>query len=185
MKEMVIVAVAGVAASGKTTVVRALADRLPGARALYFDDYSFPGEPDDFGVWLADGADYNVWNLELLRKEIETLVSSDTRYLILDYPFAYRNDLIAPLIDLAIFLDTPLDVALARRILRDHPVSDGETIRRELIDYLKHARPAFLEMQRSIRSDSDLIINGTLSLDEIAGRIEVQIALLEVKHAAT
>lgn len=185
MRKPIVVAVAAVTAGGKTTAIHALAERLPGARALYFDDYSFPGEPDDFGVWLASGADYQVWNLEPLRRDMDVLLSTGTRYLILDYPFAYRNALIAPLIDLAVFLDTPLDVALARRILRDHAASDGDAIRAELQVYLEHARPAFLEMLRTVRPDSDLIIDGTLPPAEIAARIAAQIAMLEENHAAT
>ncbi len=43
MRKPIVVAVAAVTAGGKTTTVHALAERLPGARALYFDDYSFPG----------------------------------------------------------------------------------------------------------------------------------------------
>ena len=31
-----------------------------------FDDYSFEGEVDDFFTWTMQGADYNVWNLELV-----------------------------------------------------------------------------------------------------------------------
>ena len=116
---------------------------------------------------------------------MDVLLSTGTRYLILDYPFAYRNALIAPLIDLAVFLDTPLDVALARRILRDHAASDGDAIRAELREYLEHARPAFLEMLRAVRPDADLIIDGTLPPAEIVARIAAQIAILEENHAAT
>lgn len=45
--------------------------------------------------------------------------SGEYEYLILDYPFAYCNEQMMKYIDMAIFIDTPLDIALARRILRD------------------------------------------------------------------
>lgn len=40
-----------------------------------FDDYEFEGEVDDFYQWVHDGADYNIWHMEPLEKDI--LPSSD------------------------------------------------------------------------------------------------------------
>lgn len=169
---MITLAVAAVTAGGKTTAVRALLQLLPRAQALYFDDYSFEGEAADFAQWVRDGADYHVWKLDPLEADIRRVRDSGTcEYLILDYPFAYRHKQIAPYIDKAFFIDTPLDVALARRVLRDLDGASGEEIRAELRGYLDFARPAYLQMLKDVRPSSDHVIDGMKAPEAIAREI--------------
>ena len=166
---MITLAVAAVTAGGKTTAVRALLQLLPRAQALYFDDYSFEGEVSDFAQWLQDGADYHVWRLDPLEKDILRIRAAGVcDYLVLDYPFAYRHKQIAPYIDVAFFIDTPLDVALARRVLRDLDAASGEEIRADLRAYLDFQRPAYLQMLRDIRPSSGHVIDGLKTPEEIA-----------------
>lgn len=117
---MKIVAIAAVTAGGKTSTVNEIKKRLPKSTSLHFDDYSFDGEVEDFCKWMQDGADYNVWDLTPLKNDIEKIIrAGEYEYLILDYPFAYQHKMLSDFIDVAIFIDTPLDIALARRVLRD------------------------------------------------------------------
>lgn len=117
---MKVIAIAAVTAGGKTTTVNEIKKQLSNVQTLHFDDYVFEGEVDNFYQWVLDGADYNVWNLEPLAKDIVRVKNSgNCDYSILDYPFAYYNEQIRKYIDVAFFIDTPLDIALARRILRD------------------------------------------------------------------
>ncbi len=116
---MITIAVAAVTAGGKTTAVDELKKLLPLAESLHFDDYSFAGEVEDFHRWVMNGADYHVWKLDPLERDIRALREGGTcDFLILDYPFACRHAQIAPYIDAAFFIDNPLDVALARRVPR-------------------------------------------------------------------
>ncbi len=163
---MKIIAIAAVTAGGKTTLVNALKAHLPQAQSLHFDDYAFEGEIDDFHQWTLDGADYHVWNLQPLVDDILRIRSSGScDYLILDYPFGRRHDALKGMIDCALFVDTPLDVALARRVLRDMRDASGDEIRADLEGYLKYARIAYLQMVRDILPASDHVIDGTLSPD--------------------
>lgn len=73
---MKVIAIAAVTAGGKTTVVNELVKTLPRAKSLHFDDYSFEGEVEDFGAWVKEGADYNVWNLSPLKADILTIRES-------------------------------------------------------------------------------------------------------------
>ncbi len=169
---MKVIAIAAVTAGGKTTTVNKLKECLNNARALYFDEYSFEGEVEDFYQWVLDGADYNVWNLSPLEKDILNIQENGVcDYLILDYPFAYCNDLIKKYIDVAIFIDTPLDIALARRVLRDMPDASGEDIRNDLEMYLLYARLAFVQMQKDIIPSSDYVIDGVMDVDSIVENI--------------
>ncbi len=169
---MKVIAIAAVTAGGKTTTVNEIKRQLSNVQTLHFDDYVFEGEVDDFYQWVLDGADYNVWNLEPLEKDILKIkINGDCDYLILDYPFAYCNEQIRKYIDVAIFIDTPLDIALARRILRDMGDASGKEIRNDLRGYLNYARIAFVQMQKDILPSSDYVIEGTMSIETIVENI--------------
>jgi len=172
MKKSVTIAVAGITASGKTTTINELKKKMKNAKSLHFDDYDFEAEVNDFHLWVMDGADYNVWNLEPLKKDILKLKDdNEVQYILLDYPFAYKNDWIKPFIDCAIFIDTPLDIAMARRVLRDMCNATGNEIREDMSFYLKCARIAYEEMLNTILPNSDYVIDGSMQLDEIVKQI--------------
>ena len=67
---MKVIAIAAVTAGGKTTIVNEIKRQMRNVESLHFDDYSFEGEVDDFYTWVMQGADYNVWDLSLLIKDI-------------------------------------------------------------------------------------------------------------------
>ena len=83
------------------------------------------------------------------------------------YPFAYRHEKMKPYIDKAIFLDTPLDIALARRVLRDMGSAADDEIRQDVAMYLKYARVGYLQMLKDILPSSDDVIDGSMELEEI------------------
>jgi len=169
---MKVIAIAAVTAGGKTTAVNEITRRLPNARSLHFDAYRFEGEVDDFYRWVQNGADYNVWNLAPLERDIIKIKEEgNCDYLILDYPFAYCNAQIKKYIDAAFFIDTPLDITLARRILRDMGDASGDEIRNGLKGYLDYARVAYVQMLKDIRPSSDHVIDGTKSVEAIVEEI--------------
>ena len=75
---MKVIAIAAVTAGGKTTIVNELKNQIANTKALYFDDYSFEGEVDNFYEWTKQGADYNVWNLSPLVEDVIDIKNSDT-----------------------------------------------------------------------------------------------------------
>ena len=169
---MKIIAIAAVTAGGKTSAVKSLVEKMPNSTSLHFDDYSFEGEVEDFYQWVKAGADDNVWNLTPLKNDIDKLISSNKYdYLFLDYPFAYKNDMIKDYLDCAIFIDTPLDVALARRVLRDMKETSSEEILCEMENYLKYERIAYLQMLKAIMPSSDYVIDGSKDLETIIEEI--------------
>ena len=169
---MKIIAIAAVTAGGKTSAVKSLVEKIPNATSLHFDDYSFEGEVEDFYQWVKAGADDNVWNLTPLKNDIDKLISSNKYdYLFLDYPFAYKNDMIKDYLDCAIFIDTPLDIALARRVLRDMKESSSEEILCEMENYIKYERVAYLQMLKDILPSSDYVIDGSKDLETIVDEI--------------
>lgn len=165
---MKIIAVGAVTAGGKTTVVNAIKDRLPRTTSLHFDDYSFEGEVEDFSKWISEGVDVNVWDLSPLKADIERLIrSGEYDYLLLDYPFAYQHQMLKDYLDCCIFIDTPLDIAMARRVLRDMKEAAADEIRNEMDIYLKYARTAYVQMLKDHLSASDYVIDGAKELEDI------------------
>ncbi len=164
---MKIIAIAAVTAGGKTTIVNELKKYIPNTQSLHFDEYSFEGEVDDFYAWTIQGADYSVWNLSPLIKDIcEIKNNSECDYLLLDYPFGYCHEALREYIDCAIFIDIPLDIAMARRVLRDMKDATGDEIRKDLEMYLEYARVAYVQMLKDVLPSSDYVIDGTKDLKE-------------------
>lgn len=165
---MKIIAIGAVTAGGKTTVVNAIKDQLSKIASLHFDDYSFEGEVEDFSKWVSEGADVHVWDLSPLKADIERIIrSGEYDYLLLDYPFAYQHQMIKDYLDCCIFIDTPLDIAMARRVLRDMKEAAADEIRNEMDTYLKCARIAYVQMQKVHLSISDYVIDGARELEDI------------------
>nr|WP_088035996.1 AAA family ATPase [Evansella clarkii] len=161
-----VIAISGVSGSGKTTITKYLRDKLHNSKILSFDDYDFAGPPDIID-WVDKGANYNEWNMDPLIQDIESLFTEPLNYILLDYPFAYKHIKTSNLIDVTVFIDTPLDVALARRIIRDFKDSPSENILIDMERYLSAGRRGYLEMIKTIKPNSDIIVDGTLEIHEI------------------
>lgn len=170
---MKIISIAAVTAGGKTTVVNEIKKKIPKTTSLHFDDYSFDGEVEDFCKWTMEGTDYyNVWDLSPLKSDIEKMKNcGEYEYLLLDYPFAYQNKLIKDDIDCAVFIDTPLDIAMARRVLRDMKNATANEIRLDMQNYLKGARVAYVQMIKDIFPNSDYVIDGAEDLEVIVDKV--------------
>jgi uridine kinase len=165
-----IIAIAAVSGGGKTTVTSRLSQVLNNSKTFYFDDYDFEG-PDDIIDWVERGADCNEWNLEPLISDLRNLMSAEeVEFIIIDYPFARLHKNLKN-IDLSIFIDTPLDIAMARRIIRDFRNMNSEAILGDISNYLSHGRRGYESMLLTTKPNSDLIIDGSLSVDEIVNII--------------
>ncbi|PFZ82283.1 hypothetical protein COL83_32080 [Bacillus wiedmannii] len=171
-KKTKIITVAAVSGGGKTTVTERLTHKLMNSKALYFDSYDFDNCPADICKWIDDGANYDEWVLTPLIKDIQHLLqNSYLDYIIVDYPFAYLNSEMRQFIDVTIFIDTPLDIAMARRILRDFKEDTMSEIQNDLKHYITYARKAYLEALHTVKPNSDIVLDGSLSVDEIINQI--------------
>jgi uridine kinase len=116
-----VVAVTGVSGAGKSSVIRRSIELLGEGAALYFDDYRESSVyPADLKDWVARGADVNEFktphfsaDLRRMRAELEADL------IFVEEPFGKMRREMAGLIELAIYIEVPPDILLARRLLRD------------------------------------------------------------------
>lgn len=202
MPKPFVIAISSYTGGGKTTLARRLASFL-NATLILWDDYDEAGfmtHPKDWRSWLKDGADNNAWKVpELARdlmqlKEDQAIVSPldglnivPTKYVIFDAPLGYAHQETGQYIDVLVFVDTPLDVAMARRILRDYfagqsTLTDEQVkmLKVDMESYLDFSRDAYLNMDKTIKPFADLIVDGLLPVAVLSEKI---IEHLRIRYA--
>lgn len=172
-----VIAIAAVSGGGKTTITKHLNDKLVNSKALYFDTYEIDG-PEDICEWVENGSHHEEWNLTPLIIDLQSLLSdhnSQLDFILLDYPFACSHNEMSKFIDFTVFIDTPLDIALARRILRDFTDESIVDVKNDVENYLSRGRFAYLEALRTTKHNSDFIVDGSLALEIIIDQIMEEI----------
>lgn len=96
-----------------------------------------------------------------------------TDYVIFDAPLGRKHPATGQYIDYSIFLNTPLDVALARRVLRDYRDKTNQNITEllhELDVYLATTRPLYtIDYERN--EIFDYVINGNQAVNILVAEI--------------
>lgn len=190
-----VVAIAGHSGAGKSTLIEKLSSLTGSANVLRIDDYDSSSYPPAVR-WIQDGADPNEFQTPqffldtLALKNGKSILHPETnkevepaRFLFIEEPFGRGRKIISGLIDFSIYIDTPLEIALARRLLRmSDLISQGKsdvTIEEHLRWYLRVGRDFYLAVERSARKKCNLVVDGTLSTDEMAeviyGRIKTKL----------
>lgn len=180
-----VIAVSGVSGSGKNTITGELSRRIPQSAIISFDDIQGDLLGMDYCDWSEAGADYNQWNLTALEKQLLSKFIPEYKNIFLDYPFGYGNRRIAAYIDTAIFIDIPLDIALARQLIRDYGERDSS--RRPIKDpmqaantylkfYLQRHRDTYIQHINTVKPYVDYVVDGTLPLHRIIDEIMIMLS---------
>ena len=167
-----VIAISSTSGGGKTTTVTELQKRTPNSITLSIEDgdYEKNSGITDLAQWEEDGWDVSLWNLRSLADDIELLLQKKYDYIFFDYPFGYMQKQISGFISLSVFIDTPLDVALARRTLRDYRNESAAAIFEQLEWYLSK-RHLFTMSNDFQMNDADLVVDGCLPTDSICNLI--------------
>jgi uridine kinase len=188
-----VICIAGTSGAGKTTLTRALARRCRNALIVSFDDYAYaPPSVLDSRRWIAEGADPAAWKVPKLtedllelrqgrptRHSVTKLVTIPTPIIVVEERFGRSRPELRALIDFVAVLDTPLEVALARRLLRELRSSENSESARLpsrhvkfLEEYLeKGVRNLYVAVQRLALKQADFVLDGLLTPDDMADKI--------------
>lgn len=165
---------------GKTTVVNELLKYLGNSKAIYFDSYHMDFLKQDYYQWSINGNDYNEWHFEPIAVDIESLLHENIDYILLEFPMGRANNLISKYIDFAVYLDVPMDVLLARRIMRDYcnrsPTKKKldnplQSLENYLADYLMRLRVTVENYADVVKPLADFSVNGYQAVENIAAEI--------------
>ena len=178
-----VIAVNSVSGGGKTTLAKLLRDSPLSATLFCFDDFDDTNvHPKDLYEWSKRGADLLEFDCPGMWNAVERALKDETiSCIVLDYPFGRDHPRFRNVIDLSVFIDTPLDIAMARRILRDY-TSDSvlsaderlKHLREEMRHYVARARYPYLDTYKH-KETSDLIVNGCDSREEWRGQVLARI----------
>ena len=137
------------------------------------------------------GADYNVWKTPGLTRDLQSLTTGNqitspvdgsaiqaAKYIVFDAPLGRAHADTGRFIDFMVFIDTPLDIAMARRLLRDITSPSEQcaedsikSLKANLSSYLKGGQSLYLELEKQIKRNCDMVLDGRLTVDELAATI--------------
>lgn len=181
-----VIAIAGPPGSGKSTLAHALAQALGGAGVLEFDRYeqATARSVDELARWLQEGADFNALAAPGLREDLERLKAAESspKYLLFEMPLGREHAQTAHLIDFLIWIDLPLDVALARKLHQIsstalHSPTPGEHgkalawLHGYLDGYLSVVREVLLVQHNRVRSGADVFVDGTADFPRLVAQM--------------
>ena len=184
-----VIAITGASGSGKTTLVQAAAALLGDAVPFFFDDYAQVSHYPQVERWLAEGADPNRWQTPQMAADLRALrrgevvtnprtqdVVTPASYIVMEEPFGRTRAEMRDLIDFVACIDVPLEVALARRLLRElERTADAEravsTLKRQLPDYIRYVRRVYAVVNAKAMAACELVLDGTKEPTELAQQL--------------
>jgi uridine kinase len=185
-----VIAVAAPIGGGKSSLVKALARALHNAPTIHFDDYERATEMSvsELNEWMARGADFEELKAPNLANDLaalkfnSTVINSATQneakpdcYVVFEMPLGKEYKQTALLIDLLIWVDVPLDIALARKLKEFTAtfLSSKQNSTQKFVtfidNYLNHylttVRNVLVTQEQRVRTNADIIVDGRNSLD--------------------
>ncbi|MEM7530551.1 MAG: hypothetical protein AAF639_00100 [Chloroflexota bacterium] len=198
-KKNVVIGISAVGSGGKSTTTKKLVTMLGDAVSIHFDDYVLGDEayPQDIDSWIEHGTDPNEVNVPAqLAQDLHDLSHGQSitsafdgstvhpaRYIIFEAPFGREHHATGKYIDFHVFIDTPLEIALARRTLIHNPFEGRENATKEelleqiqfvnflLEGYTRYTRRIYLQMNKRVIPTSDFVLDGDQTVEAIAEQI--------------
>lgn len=194
--------IAGSAGAGKSTLARALAQALGDAVVVHIDDYQRVTEQPlrQIAQWMDRGADFDEFPIPLLPDHLARLKRGEAvlepvrmreiapaRYILFETHFGRAHRATGQHIDLLAWVDTPLDVALARN-LRDllHPMLSDPRVTPDrdrvawlddyLQSYLGSVRGLLALQAQRVGAEADVVVQGSEALPRQVEQLQRAIA---------
>lgn len=201
MKTPVIIGIAGGTGSGKTTVARAIYDRVGPSRIEWISHDSYyrnfdaltPEErhkinfdhPDSLETELltrhldvlmkGSSVDVPVYDFATHSRKSETQRVEPRKVIIVEGILVLAEPELRKRIDIKLFVDTPADIRFVRRLVRDIETR-GRSLTSVVEQYMTTVRPMHEEFVEPSKRYADLIIpeggENQVALDAIISRVE-------------
>lgn len=196
------IGIGGGSGSGKSELARALVSAFSSKQAVlveldsyYHGKLAFPAEiQGNYDHPLALDEDLLVEHLQALKQgqPIERpcydftvhdrsngiVTVQPRRFILIDGILLFALQRVAALVDLSVFVDTPADIRLARRLLRDVQ-ERGRTLEDVLMQYLMTVRPMHEAYVEVFKTQADLLILGTDRLEQEVAAVLAALTAIE------
>ena len=136
-----VIAITGCMGSGKTTLVHHLRQLIPGSAVLFEDHFQTMTQMDvaELEQWTARGSSIGELNLNGFDRAIREALGASgilrakkpkllpPKLLFIESQFGRAHPSLADLVDYQIWIDAPLDLCLARKILQLSSIDSGDS----------------------------------------------------------
>lgn len=192
---MYIIGISGLSGSGKSSVTRAVLNRFPDKICYLEHDMYYYAKKDKPVIQNFDhpsaletsllikhinelnhgkAIERPIYDFKISDRSNKTQRIEPKPILIVEGLLLFNIPEIMPLLDLRIYVDVPLDMAIIRRIKRDH-VDRGRSVQSIIEQYESTVRDAAIHMVQPSRYLADLIIpqgaNNLAALEVLYGKI--------------
>lgn len=192
-----VIAIAAPIGGGKTALTNALAKALGNAPTIYFDHYEHATESSVTALqeWMNKGADFDAFSAPRLSADLAALKRGECitdplthaeikpgKYIVFEAPLGKEQRDTALLIDLLVWVEVPLDIALARKVRELAVKNTGNShdfllwLDAYLKNYLEAVRHVLLLQKQKVSVTADLVVNGEDRLEAIVRQILARIA---------
>jgi uridine kinase len=200
-----VIGIAGGTGSGKTTVARAIVNRVGEERITFLSHDAYYRDFVDLPKSILDGKNFDhpdsletellvrhlkalkqgmvvempVYDFKVHRRGAETRRVEPRKVILVDGILIYVEPELRKLFDVKIFVDTDADIRLIRRIKRDI-AERGRTLESVVAQYESTVRPMHLEFVEPAKRYADLIIpeggENTVALEFLFARLNALLA---------
>ena len=188
-----VLALSGIPGAGKTTLTQAFRRRFGQTQVVYYDHFQTITQMthEQVSDWFSRGADPNEFDLADLVRELSRqtrpVEGTERRpVLLFETPFGRMHRTTGAFIDFLVWVDTPLDMALARATLaflniaqRDQaPAAAREFIKWQTQYMMNYPviRPMYVAQREAISAAADLVLDGAKPPDESVALIVAAMA---------
>ena len=202
LQPLIVIGIAGPSGSGKSLLSRTIVDEIGSDEVTVITEDAYYKEHP--GLTLAELREINydhpdAFDHELLAKHLQQLkngqsiqvpiydhanycrtgktrrISSSHRIIVLEGVLLLSDAKLKALMDIKVYVDTPLDLCFIRRLRRD-VIERGRTVESVIQQYEKTVRPMFLTFNEPTRRDADLIVprggKNRIAIDLIQSKIK-------------
>jgi uridine kinase len=178
MNKPYVIAINAVSGGGKTSLAKLVHESLSDSSLFCFDDFDATNVyPPDYYEWYIRGGNLEEFDCPGMKSAVDDEIRrGEKQHIVMDYPFGRDHSRFSQDIDLSVWLETPLDVAMARRILRDFMPHAGASAQEQMLrlqedmcHYLVKSRHVYLDDRH--RNTCDLVLDGWKPLEELRDSI--------------